>query len=128
MKLTYDAISPISGNKTVFIEDSMYLCMETGYHTYDTFLSGTENQEWFNEQSTQYIRDTRFFDPKTMLYWYKITMFSDKSILYPDENGWNVAELESTNDSETKKIIESSVKTFEQFEPALDEFYKLKNQ
>lgn len=127
MKLAYDVVSPITKNKYVLVEDSMYLCMESGYHTYEDFLAGTEPQEWFDAQSTPYIREHKFFDPTTMLCWYKITMFSDKSILYPDVLGWNVAKLQTTNDVESKKINEDTLQTFSSFEDALNEFNKIKN-
>ena len=47
MKLDYDMISPITGNKCVIVEAdentsiNSYMCIETGYTTTDNFVVGS---------------------------------------------------------------------------------------
>lgn len=147
MKLTYDEISPITGNRTVLVEeeefsgDNVKLCMETGYQTYQ-FNWRVENEEIIANLENQFpynVVDSKFIDPGGNV-WYKSFLISPNVLLYPDEKTWKVAflvELDpgdgvpiqvptSENTFATKYLDEANSSTFEEtkFEDALFEFQR----
>lgn len=97
MRLNYDAISPITGRKTVLVEfdeqsgQEVLLCMETGYQTYTNWIQGSEELEAFEEKSPDCVLETCFVEPENKQVWYKTTMFRAGKILYPDGEVWKVA-------------------------------------
>lgn len=145
MRLTYDAISPFTGRKTVLVEydeqsgQNVLLCMETGYQTYDNWLQGSVELERFEEKSPDCVLETCFVEPETKQVWYKTTIFRGGTIVYPDGEYWKVATfkpfVEGTDDRfgwATMKIKDemyipddANAVIFDknQFEDAFFEFY-----
>lgn len=91
MRINYDEISPITGNLCVLVEydeklgQSMRLCMESGYHTYDGWKKGSSEAELFESNSPEVVKETALYDEKSGLIWYKITMATSDVVLFPDE-------------------------------------------
>ena len=75
MKLDYDEISPITGNKCVVVEADekanlqSYLCMESGYTTTDQLIKGGPHIEQFESQITELMLDLKYEDEETDLAW-----------------------------------------------------------
>jgi hypothetical protein len=100
LKLDYDEISPITGRKTVLVEeeefsgDSVKLCMETGYQTYER-LWKVENEEIIANLENQFpyqVVDSKFIDSNDNV-WYKSFLISPNVLLYPDGKTWKVSFL-----------------------------------
>jgi hypothetical protein len=147
MRLTYDEISPLTGNRTVLIEEDAFsgdivkLCMETGYQTYENSWKA-ENEEIVANLENQFpyqVVDSKFIDEGGNI-WYKCFLISPNVLLYPDEHQWrvsNLIELDPGNgvpiqvphapgQMVTKYLDESNSSIFEKtkFEDALFEFQK----
>ena len=92
MKLDYDEISPITGNRSVLVEvenDSVFrFCVESGYCHYSN-VAPVE----FESTCPEHLRDTKFFAGDAGI-WYKITLNQGDVMLYPDvydgDNVWYV--------------------------------------
>lgn len=95
MRLDYDELSPITGRKTVLkerdenLQEDMFLCMETGYHTYSSWKLGSFNQEEFDKKSPEFIQESKFIDENNQV-WYKVTMMTRDVVLCPEDFGWKV--------------------------------------
>lgn len=95
MKLNPDELSPITGNLCVFVEwddnvkEFTKLCMESGYHTYDSWKDGSESVQRFSNQSPNFINESAIVDESGQV-WFKITMLTDSTILCSEEDGWKV--------------------------------------
>lgn len=88
MKLTYDEISPISGNKSILVEYDegigwMKICMDTGYSTQEEWIDGSPQCEAFEFACPEHIKNTKFVD-LTGQVWYKLTLCSGDVMLYSD--------------------------------------------
>lgn len=151
MKLTPDEISPITGNLSVFVEwdenvqQYTRLCMESGYHTYDSWKVGDKSIELFELHSPKFIIDSKKIAGDQV--WYKVTLLTEGCVLCPEQdNIWivnsfrNLEENESFNpETMIKKVLidESGNEQIQvidskfemafpetSFEAALSEFYK----
>jgi len=89
MRVTYDKISPFSGNKRVMIEpdgdkrDNLMVCMDTGYHTYE--------DNWKIDSDVIDIVETTFPAILTASrkegdgnYWYKLMLITPFVMLMPE--------------------------------------------
>jgi len=150
MKIDYDDISPITGNKCVIIEsdektnEESRLCMESGYTTKDSWKTGSDIIKHYEEHVTELMRELKFEDDKSGLTWYPSTMVTPTVMLYPKgqdiaEWCWEVAEVIAIEGEErlnypvpgvenqyyTNRVDIENAKQFEQpeFELALDAFY-----
>jgi len=103
MKLDYDEISPITGNKCVLVEADpeqnvqSYLCMESGYTTTDMLSKDSEYIKKHEEQLTDLMLDAKHEDDQTGLVWYPTFMQMPGGILYPEGSPkaieWKVAKV-----------------------------------
>lgn len=103
MKLDYDEISPITGNKCVLVEADpeqnvqSYLCMESGYTTTDLLSKDGEYIKKHEEQLTDLMLDAKHEDDQTGLVWYPTFMQMPGGILYPEGSPtaieWKVAKV-----------------------------------
>ena len=148
MKLSYDEISPITGNKSVLSEfdhnagQEMKLCMESGYHTFTSWVEGSDGIQRFEESAPDIVRDTKFNDNGQ--FWYKIIMMTRDVVLYPDlvDDGivWKVSTFKFVDDptsvpaswasivvgDQVKVLDDSTSSIFNEnnFEEACFEFHK----
>jgi hypothetical protein len=89
MKLSFDSISPITGNLCVIEEfDDLYgntkLCIESGYQYCEKY------DENFEQVCPQIIKDTKFVDEKGQ-NWYKLIIVSPNLVLIPtNQSEWKV--------------------------------------
>ena len=89
LKLDYDEVSPITGNKCVIVEadehngENSRLCMESGYTTKDSWKTDSEVIEKYEEHVTQLMRDLKHEDAELGLTWYPSTMVTGTTMLYP---------------------------------------------
>jgi len=141
MNWDYDKKSPITGNKSVMVEDDTELCLESGYQ-----FDGSIQTWWqeYEEKCPDIIKDSVFIDSDARR-WYKSMLFSRDSLLVPVENGWEVNtfrdlyvdELENgaryemmreIMTADNRKLIEvldpNQARHFIEFIEALDEFTK----
>ena len=116
MKLNPDEISPITGNLCVFVEydinsqQDTKLCMESGYHTFESWKIGSEELKRFEDASPEFILKTRFEDGDQI--WYKITMFTKDALLCPEDDGrWKVNSFRELSVDETFDPIEMIMQT-----------------
>lgn len=136
IKMNYDEVSPITGNKSVLVEHLpeggfTKMCMDTGFHTYSVWTPGAAELEKFEAGVPNIVKETALLDGETGLVWYKIIMISDKSWLYPDVDAegteiWKVVQptgdiVHSLKNENNREFPE------EAFTDALDYFYKLNN-
>ena len=100
MKLDYDDISPITGNKSVLreydpvLKDTVKMCMESGYQTYLKAWR-TDNANFLEEYESTLpvnIKETKFEDSSGNV-WYKTVLQSPRVLLFPDADVWCVVEL-----------------------------------
>lgn len=147
LRLSYDEISPITGNQSVLVEQDVFsgdhvkLCMETGYQTYfnswkvgnEEIIANLENQFPYE------VVDTKFIDSNGNV-WYKAFLISPNVLLYPDEKLWKVSDLVELDPGDgisvevpvspdrtiTKYLDERNSSIFKEtkFEDALFEFQK----
>ena len=104
MKLEFDGISPITGNKCVLAESdtetgiTSYMCMESGFCTTDKLVSDTDEVEKYENIITQLMRDIKIIDPSTNLIWYPAFLQTPIVMLYCSGTGahdmiWEVAKV-----------------------------------
>lgn len=154
MKLTYDEISPITGNMCVLVEpdstknQNMRLCMESGYQTFDSWKEGSEIVDKFMSASPDLVRNTAMVDEEGNV-WVKIIMMTPDVVLNPDiddslDSVWRVSSFKWLEEGESPKEGMISVKVGEkykvldedtcsvfgefEFEEATLEFYKRVNK
>lgn len=109
MKLSYDEISPITKNKSVLVEYTddigfFKMCMESGYSTQEDWVFKSDACKKFNESAPDVVRWSQFVDMNTKQVWYRLTITSGTTILYPDEYDgdyiWKVGKYRFLNEGE----------------------------
>ncbi len=101
-KITYDAMSPITGNECVLEEADeqtgivSMICMETGYTTTDQLVFESKAQETYEAGLTELMKQARVIDG-IGLCWYPAFMQLPGAMMYPDGNAndfhYEVAEV-----------------------------------
>ena len=151
LKLDYDSISPITGNKCVLeeaneVDNSIsYLCMESGYSSHEKLVEGSEYQSNFEKALTSLMIDCKTIDEQSKA-WYPSFMRTPFGMLYIDGDQknrfvWKVARIIQLNEEERKKypipgkegeyhtsrLDVDNAKSFEKndFTNALDELYSV---
>lgn len=152
MKLEYDEISPITGNKCVIVEGDetkgsvSYMCMESGYTTASHLKVGSTYVDEYESNITDLMRDAKFEEEGTGLVWYPAFIQTPIAILYcsgdsVDQMHWEVSSVVTIDGEERKKfpvpgkdgeyfttrldVENAKIYSKEDFETALDEFYSL---
>jgi len=152
MKIDYDEISPITGNKCVIVEADentnveSRICMESGYSTADTLKTDSKTIETYEQSLTQFMRDKKFVDEDSGLVWYPSFMQLPGGMLYCDEIDnselqWKVAGVVEISDEDrkqypvpgksdeyyTSRLDVDNAKTYDKydFETALDDLYAM---
>ena len=155
MKLDYDMISPITGNKCVIVEAdentsiNSYMCIETGYTTTDNFVVGSEFVKSYETQITELLKKIKYIDEDMNLVWYPAFLnVPQAGMLYcvakNNSYQWEVAEIVNLlgeerlkypipgkkNEYYTSRLDTDNAIQFERenFENALDHFYGLVNK
>lgn len=140
-KLDYDEISPITGNKSVLVEevyDNVYqkICVESGFYTQTDWEDGSDQVDNYEETITDHNIDHKVVD-ENGLVWYPYMLTTRKSTMYADnfngEFSWFVCALSSepSEDNSIKISIDqnkSKVFNKDKFEEALSEFYILETR
>jgi len=152
-KITYDAISPVTGNNTVLEEADeqtgvvSMICMETGYTTTDQLVHESDAQEAYEAGLTELMKEARIIDA-VGLCWYPAFMQLPGAMIYPDGAAdkfhYEVAEVVEIIGEERKKypvpgkegeyftarLDVDNATQFEmnQFETALNFFYETVNK
>ena len=103
MKIDYDGISPITGNKCVVVEADekmniqSYLCMESGYTTTDQLIKEGSYIEKHEANLTELMVDAKHEDVSTNLVWYPTFMQMPGGMLFPEGTvnnlTWKVARV-----------------------------------
>jgi len=99
-KIDYDEISPIGGNKSVFVEwdeglqDNFKLCMETGYHTYykSWRVSNKELIQSLEKSMADTVKNSKVTIATSdgdKVLWYPFTSFNTNAALYPELDKFN---------------------------------------
>lgn len=134
MRLNYDEISPFTNKKTILIEydenaeQNMRLCMTTGYHTFDSWKSDSEEVIRFEMSSIDDVNDLR--KDVTGQAWYPILLINREFVLKPEtfpteyeqklkyQWDWKLYRLiESTDESSIIRVLDDNGETI----AALDE-------
>ena len=112
MKLEYDSISPITGNKCVLIEADVqtnsesFLCMESGFTSHEKLIEGSEFQKKYEERLTDLMLACKTLDDDNKA-WYPTFMQLPGGMLYaegfPDKWYWKVAKVLPLNEEERKQ-------------------------
>ena len=152
-KITYDAISPITGNECVLEEADeqtgvvSMICMETGFTTTDQLVYESEAQETYEAGLTELMKQDRVIDG-IGLCWYPAFMQLPGAMMYPDGDPNNfhyeVAEVVDIVGEEREKYpvpgkegeyftarldVENATKfEMKEFETALNFFYETVNK
>ena len=152
-KITYDAISPITGNECVLEEADeqtgvvSMICMETGFTTTDQLVFESEAQETYESGLTELMKQSRVIDG-IGLCWYPAFMQLPGAMMYPDGDAndfhYEVAEVVDIVGEERKKYpvpgkegeyftarldVENATKfEMKEFETALNFFYETVNK
>lgn len=129
LNIDYDMVSPISGKKAVFVEETdnrqTYMDMSTGYVSYDTLLNESDEQQLIEKSMPSVVIENKFIDDSGIV-WYPCHMnLMNLAVMYPepteDKDGINytVAEIIQKEDGES---YISGGQTFEMdnFEMAYD--------
>ncbi len=152
MKIDYDEISPITGNKCVIVEADentnieSRICMESGYSTADTLKQGSNTIEKYEQGLSKFMCEKKFIDETSGLIWYPSFMQLPTGMLYCDEDSnsqlqWKVAGVVEITEKDrqkypipgksdeyfTTRLDVDSAKTYDKydFETALDELYSM---
>ena len=152
IKLEYDEISPITGNKCVIVEgdtkngEEHRMCMESGYVTRTSLVPESEACEQHEIGCTELMKKLQLVDTTLNSVWYPTFMQMPGGMLYCEGNGttpedytWCVATVVSIEGEERKKypipgkqdeyytsrLDVENAKKFKgfDFENALDTFY-----
>jgi len=152
-KITYDAISPITGNECVLEEADeqtgvvSMICMETGFTTTDQLVFESEAQETYEAGLTELMKQARVIDA-VGLCWYPAFMQLPGAMMYPDGDASNfhyeIAEVVAITGEDrenypvpgkdgeyfTARLDVENATHFEmkQFETALNFFYETVNK
>ena len=85
--------------------DFMWLCMDTGYQTFENLLKeGTDTQKAFDDIQLQDIRDSKHVDDNGRV-WYKIILLTPFSVLMPSNDDWCVYTMISTDENDSEAIL-----------------------
>ena len=114
IKLEYDEISPLSGNKCVVVEADeetnieSYICMESGYTTSDSLKIGSESVKNYEKNITDLMKLVKFEDEEGGLVWYPSFMQLPGAMLYCkgtsfEDMVWEVAKVIQIIGDERKK-------------------------
>ena len=152
MKLEYDEISPLTGQKTVVVEADeqtnieSYICMESGYTTTDKLKIDSKEVEQYESTITELMIKVRFPDKESGLVWYPAFMQMPGGMLYVkgtsfDEMQWEVTKVVPIfgderleypipgreNEYYTSKLDVENAKIFSksEFKLAFDELYSI---
>ena len=152
-KITYDAISPVTGNQCVLEEADeqtgvvSMICMETGYTTTDQLVHESDAQEAYEAGLTELMREARIIDA-VGLCWYPAFMQLPGAMIYPDGDAtdfhYEVAEVVDIIGEEREKYpvpgkegefftarldVENATQfEMKEFETALNFFYETVNK
>tara|TARA_R100000697_G_scaffold114175_1_gene132927 strand:- start:71 stop:553 length:483 start_codon:yes stop_codon:yes gene_type:complete len=151
MKLEYDRISPITGNKCVLEEANThdnsvsYLCMESGFTSHEHLIDDSEFQEKYEKNLTDLMLSCKVLDEDKKA-WYPTFMQLPGGMLYAEGKSaqswkWKVAKIIPIWGDErlnypipgqedkyyTSKLDVDNAKTYdkEDFENALNELYSI---
>lgn len=113
MKIEYDEISPISGDKTVILEVDpdrgveSRLCIATGYTSREDWIDGSEAVKRYESQASELVRASRFVDDDKRV-WYYAVIVTPQASLYPIGNDqfsaeWFVAPIINIKSSEREQ-------------------------
>ena len=114
MKINYDEVSPITGNKCVIVEadeqtnTESYLCTESGYTTTDKLVIDSVHVKQYEQMITQLMVDAKFEDVVAGLVWYPCFMQLPGAMLYckgdnPEELKWEVSKIVAIEGDERLK-------------------------
>jgi len=152
-KITYDAISPITGNECVLEEADeqtgvvSMICMETGFTTTDQLIHESEAQKAYESGLTELMKQSRVIDG-VGLCWYPAFMQLPGAMMYPDGDvnnfHYQVAEVVDIIGEDREKYpvpgkegeyftarldVENATQfEMKQFETALNFFYETVNK
>ena len=152
-KITYDAISPVTGNQCVLEEADertgvvSMICMETGYTTTDKLVHESDAQETYEAGLTELMKEARIIDA-VGLCWYPAFMQLPGAMIYPDGTAtdfhYEVAEVIDIVGDEREKypvpgkegeyftarldVENASQFEMKEFETALNFFYETVNK
>ena len=129
LNIDYDMVSPISGKKAVFVEETdnrqTYMDMSTGYVSYDTLLNESDEQQHIEKSMPSVVIENKFIDDSGIV-WYPCHMnLMNLAVMYPepteDKDGINytVAEIIQKEDGESY-ISEGQTFEMDNFEMAYD--------
>lgn len=116
MKLDYDEISPITGNKCVITEGdedtniTSYMCMESGFTTTDQMKIDSDTVARYEEHITEFMREASFKDLNRGLVWYPAFLnMNGIGMLYPvgtsrNDIQWEVAKIVELHGDERKQF------------------------
>tara|TARA_R100000315_G_C5228470_1_gene139452 strand:+ start:1161 stop:1664 length:504 start_codon:yes stop_codon:yes gene_type:complete len=151
MKLDYDSISPVTGNKCVLEESNpkdnttSFLCMESGFTSHEHLLEGTEFQEGYESTCTELMLSCKVVDDKNKA-WYPAFMQMPGAMLYSEGTSaqswnWRVAKIVpllgeerkkypimgKENEYHTSRLDVENAKTYDKdnFKTALDDLYSI---
>ena len=139
MRIDYDEISPLTGNKCVFVEpiDDQHtvmskICMESGYTTLNTYHDDNEHFAEIEEKFPQVSVANKFKD-EFGFYWYPMMTAANYAILMPEpinaevsENDfcWVVGTMYNPSEGAPAELDRENARTFDKskFEDALNYF------
>jgi len=151
LKLEYDSISPITGNKCVLQETNdednsiSYLCMQSGFSSHEKLTEGSEYQSNFERSLTSLMVDCKIVDDEKKI-WYPSFMRTPYGMLYIDGQEktkfiWKVAKIipivgkerkkypipGKENEFHTSKLDVDNAESFEKedFSSAIDQLYAI---
>ena len=151
MKLEYDAISPITGNRCVLEEaepnsnTTSYLCMESGFTSHEHLHDESEFQEKYEQHLTELMVSCKVIDDDNRA-WYPTFMQLPGGMLYAEGKSaqswkWKVAKVipilgeerlkypipGKQNEYHTSRLDVDNAKTYDNndFQTALDELYSI---
>ena len=141
MKLDYDEISPITGEKTVVVEPLeiggdtfVKMCLESGYHTQTNWTEDSPELETYMENITQHNIDHKIVAEDGSI-WFPYTLTTQKATIFADifekEFSWFVMPIvkeDGDKEGEYKLSLgENQVKHFpkDDFAGALSHFFML---
>jgi len=116
MRITYDDISPFTGNRVVMCEndpdkrDVMKLCMETGYHTYElNWKEGSDVIDIVEKSFPKRIIDSKKITEDGNI-WYKLILITPFVMLMPDvtksgDDCWCIFTLKDGNPDEDDIVM-----------------------
>ena len=113
MKLEYDSISPITGNKCVLEEANTvdntvsFLCMESGFTSHENLIKDSEFQKKYESKLTELMISCKV-TAEDNIVWYPTFMQLPGGMLYiegksKDEWYWKVAKVVPLNEEERKQ-------------------------